>query len=81
MAKFYTVVRQFFKGDAETHSMEVKTDYNEALQRYFNIIAADLAATDITYNAAYIIDSNGMMTEGRVFDHTVVPESEAVNEA
>lgn len=65
---FYTVVRQYFKGDAETHSMEIKTDKNAALQRYFNIIATDLAAVDITWNAAYIIDSNGLMIEGRVFD-------------
>ena len=65
---FYTVIRQFFKGDNETHSMEIKTDFNAALQRYFNIIAADLADQAITYNAAYIIGSDGTMLESRVFD-------------
>lgn len=65
---FYTVIRQFFKGDTETHSMEVKDSKDAAVQRYFNILAADLADSAITYNAAYIIDSNGLMIEGRVFD-------------
>lgn len=65
---FYTVIRQFFKGDAETHSMEVKQTLAEAMRRYFSIIAADLADAAITYNAAYIIDSNGLMVEGRTFD-------------
>lgn len=65
---FYTVIRQFFKGEAETHSMEVKADREAAVQRFFNIIAADLADSAITYNAAFVIDSNGQMIEGRVFD-------------
>ena len=65
---FYTVIRQFFKGENETHSMEIKTDRETAVQRFFNILAADLADSTITYNAAYIIDSNGLMIEGRVFD-------------
>ena len=65
---FYQVVRVFIKGGKTTHSIEFKEDRDEALQRYFNIIAADLANDEITYNAAYIIDSNGLMIEGRVFD-------------
>ena len=70
--EFFTVVRQFFKGENETHSMEIKPDYDTALQRYFNIIAADLADATITYNAAYIIRSDGVMVEGRVFDRRPV---------
>lgn len=65
---FYQIIRVFWKGDKETHSVEFKSDKDEALQRYFNIIAADLANAEIAYNAAYIIDSNGLMVEGRVFD-------------
>jgi hypothetical protein len=71
---FYTVIRQFYKGATETHSVEVKADKDAALQRYFNIIAADLADATITYNAAYIIDSNGLMIEGRVFDRREAEE-------
>ena len=65
---FYTVIRQFFKGENETHSMQIFNDYDVALQRYFNIIAADLADNTITYNATYIIKNDGLMMESRVFD-------------
>lgn len=73
---FYTVIRQYFKGDSETHSMEIKEDRTEAIQRYYNILAADLQNAEITWNAAYIIDSTGLMIEGRVFDRSTT-ESEA----
>lgn len=73
---FWTIVRQFFKGSAETHSMEIKSDKDAALQRFFNIIAADLADSAITWNAAYIIDSNGVMIEGRVFDRRPTEQEE-----
>ena len=76
MDTFYTVVRQYYKNSTETHSMQVYTDYDSALQRYFNVIATDLADSDITYNAAYLIDSTGLMKEGRVFDRTVVSTEE-----
>lgn len=80
MNKFYSVIRIFFKGDVETHSVEHKSTLLDAQKRYFNIIAADLASEDITYQAAYIIDSNGMMVEGRVFDRAPVTESEVTYE-
>lgn len=79
MGTFYTIVRQYFKGGAETHSMEIKENRTEAIQRYFNILAADLQNTEITWNAAYIIDSTGLMIEGRVFDRATT-ESEVTNE-
>lgn len=65
---FYSVIRIFFKGDAETHSVQQFSTLQDAQKRYFNIIAADLADDAITYQSAYIIDSNGLMAEGRVFD-------------
>lgn len=65
---FWTVVRQFFKGVKETHSMEIKESKKAALQRFFNILAADLADKEITWNACYVIDSTGLTIEGRVFD-------------
>ncbi len=73
---FYTVIRQFIKLGQETHSMEIKTDLTAAQQRFFNIIASDLADQAISYNAAYIINSNGQMMEGRVFDRRQ-PEPES----
>lgn len=75
----FVVVRLFYKGDVETHSVEIKSTREDALQRYFGIIAADLANEEITYQAAYIIDSNGIMLEGRVFDRRTA-EVEPVEE-
>lgn len=72
----FTVVRVFFKGEAETHSVEFKSTYFEAQQRYYGIIAADLANPDITYQAAYIINASGLMMDGKVFDRTPAPEPE-----
>lgn len=76
----FTVIRIFFKGDAETHSVQFFDTYLAAQQRYYNIIAADLAAEDITYQAAYIINAQGLMMDGKVFDRTPVPEPEEETE-
>lgn len=72
----FVVVRIFFKGSEETHSVEFKDTLLEAQQRFFNIVAADLANADVTYQAAYIIDASGLMVEGRVFDRRPQPEPE-----
>lgn len=73
---FYSVIRIFFKGEAETHSVQQFDTLQDAQKRYFTIIATDLADESITYQSAYIIDSHGLMMEGRVFDRAVA-ESEA----
>jgi len=74
--KFYIVVRFFFKNDKYYNSIQyypVDYDnpyesYKTALQRWFNIIAADLNDKDITANGAFIIDSaSGDITDGRTF--------------
>lgn len=71
---FYSVIRIFFKGDAETHSVQQFSELKDAQKRYFNIIASDLADNNITYQACYIIDSSGLMVEGRVFDRRPMTE-------
>ena len=71
---FYQVIRIFFKGEQKSNSIEYKDSYTEALQRYFNIIAADLANNDVTYNAAYLIDSDGSVIRKDVFDRRPEPE-------
>lgn len=73
--KFYIVIRQFYKNGTETHSMEVKTSYEDALKRYFSIIATDLGDAEITYQATYIIDSTGLMMEQRVFNRVTTEEA------
>ena len=72
---FYSVIRIFYKGDAEAHSVEQFDTLQDAQKRYFNIIASDLADGTITYQACYIINSSGLMMEGRVFDRAVVQEA------
>lgn len=72
----FVVIRIFYKGEAETHSVEFKDTYLEAQQRYYGIIAADLANPDVTYQAAYIIDARGLMLDGKAFDRTPEPEPE-----
>lgn len=72
----FTVIRIFFKGETETHSVQFFDSYLGAQQRYYNIIAADLASEDITYQAAYIINASGLMLDGKVFDRTPAPEPE-----
>ena len=71
---FYQVIRIFFKGATKSHSVEYFDDYGPALQRYFNIIAADLANNEVTYNAAYIIDNGGTAIRHEVFDRRPEPE-------
>ena len=65
---FYQVIRIFFKGSVRSNSVEYIADFNAAQQRYFNVIAADLANNEVTYNAAYIIDNGGNMLRHDVFD-------------
>lgn len=78
MEKFYSVIRIFFKGETETHSVQQFSDLQSAQTRYFNMLASDLGNEEITYCSAYIIDSNGMMVEGRVFDKTVTENTTTV---
>lgn len=68
---FYQVIRIFHKGENKSHSVEYFDDYNSALQRYFNIIAADLANDQVTYNAAYLIDSESNIIRKERFDRRV----------
>lgn len=65
---FYQVIRIFFKGEAHSNSVEYFNSDELALQRYFNIIAADLANNEVTYNAAYLIDNAGNVLRKDVFD-------------
>ena len=65
---FFQVIRIFFKGANKSHSVEYFDSYEPALQRYFNVIAADLANNEVTYNAAYLIDNGGNVIRREVFD-------------
>lgn len=55
----YQIIRIFFKGETKQHSVDYKDDLLQASQRFYNIIAADLANQEVTYQAAYLKDKYG----------------------
>ena len=56
---FYIITRIIYKGETESHSVEIKTDRRQATQRFYNIIAADLADNAVTYQFCSICDCYG----------------------
>lgn len=64
----FVVVRIFFKGDAETHSVQFFDTYAEAQKRFYSVIASDLQNAEITYQACYIVNAQGLMIDCKVFD-------------
>ena len=67
---FYRVHRVFFMGTGELevhqHSTEYYDDFQDALKRYFNIVAADFANEEVTYFQTFIMDKFGRIQEGRI---------------
>ena len=61
---FYIVTRIFFKGTEKNNSIQYFSNKLEASQRFYNIIAADLANADVTYQYADIRDSQGNYVDG-----------------
>lgn len=61
---FYIIVRVFYRGASENHSVEIKTDRRQATQRFYNIIASDLADSTVTYQYCEIKDSDGNDVDG-----------------
>lgn len=66
---FYVVFRFFYKGNSETHSTQFFTDKRQATQRFFNIVAQDLADNDITFQYVEIRDCFGGKVDN--LDHVV----------
>ena len=64
MEMFYIVTRIIYKGSTESHSVEIKTDPRQATQRFYNVIAADLADDTVTYQYASITDCYGNYVDG-----------------
>lgn len=85
--KFFILLRYFIKGDKYNNSVQYYhvmqedpyASYKAALQRWFNVIAADLKDDEVTANGAFIIDSHSSeITDGRTFyeDREEEPEVE-----
>ena len=69
----YQIIRIFFKGEVKNNSVEYKTDFIEASQRFYNIIAADLGNSEVTYQATYLKDKFGHdVIAPVVYDRTAV---------
>ena len=60
---FYIVTRVIYKGEAETHSVQIISDRRQATQRFYNVIAADLADNAVTYQFCSICDCYGNYVE------------------
>lgn len=61
---FYIVIRIADKDEQKTHSVQEFTDKRTATQRFYNIIAADLADDSVTYQYTEIRDCFGGMVDG-----------------
>ena len=75
--KFFILLRYFIKDGKYNNSVQYYpvdmenpyVSYKTALQRWFNVIAADLKDEAITANGSFIIDSHsGEITDGRTFE-------------
>lgn len=79
---FYPVIRMFEKNAEVTHSVQIFNDnpatpgkaFDDALKRWYAIVAADLADEAVTYNAAIMMDNSGMLGEHKAFERAVEPE-------
>lgn len=76
MEKFYTVIeKQVNNGTPATLATHYDSE-TAALAAFYTICAAAAVST-IEYHAAHIIRSDGIMTEGRVFDRREEPDDGA----
>lgn len=60
----FLVFRYYIKNGTEGHSIQKFDDKLTATQRFYNIIAADLADTSITYQYTEIRGTDGGMVDG-----------------
>ena len=65
---FYTAVRYFYVGTQETHFVQHFATFEEAQIQHYKNIAADLSRDGCTYQASYVIRSDGLVMESKVFD-------------
>lgn len=71
---FYTVIKNNLQENGDyTLTYSHYENQNEAYAEYFTACAEGVLS-DLPYNAAHIIRSDGIMIEGRVFDNRIIPE-------
>ena len=83
METVYTTIENQIRNDGSYGLLyDHFTSYETALAKLYTILAA-ASVSEIPYHAGYIIRSDGIMTDGRVFDRrtSVEPEPEPDPEA
>ena len=68
METFYTVLRIRIKDGQYLANAVQYTNKDAATRQFFSLIATDMGDNTLTYHSCQVIDSNGLILEGRVFD-------------
>ena len=72
---FYPMIRIMEDGEGMHNSVQIYTEHEEAIKRWYGVVAADLENEALIYHAALMMDMNGMTGEYRkAFDRTPAPE-------
>lgn len=74
---FYTVVRYFYVGDKETHFVQQFENFDDAQVQHYKNIATDLDREGCDYQASYLIRSDGLILDSKVFDRRTQTEPNA----
>lgn len=73
---FYTTIENQIRNDGSKGLLYDHYDtYEAALAKLYTILAA-AAVSGIPYHSGHIMRSDGILTDGRVFDRRVTPEPE-----
>ena len=67
--KEYAVLRIYYRGAAEAHSIEYKDTLREAEARFHNILAADEGNSQTTYCLAMIFDKLANLVKSEIHDY------------
>lgn len=80
MGYFYTTIENQVRADGSKGLLyDHFEDYDVALAKLYTILAA-AAASDLPYHSGHILRSDGILTDGRVFDRRSAPEPESEQE-
>ena len=78
MNYFYTTIENQLRSDGSRGLLyDHYDDYNAALAKLYTILAA-AATSSLPYHSGHIMRSDGILTDGRVFDRRIEPELEQV---
>ena len=73
---FYTTIENQIRSDGTFGLLyDHFEDYNAALAKLYTILAA-ASVSNIPYHSGHIMRSDGILTDGRVFDRRVEPSPE-----